>query len=90
MQFVEFAARMIDVLLASNNLVHRCRMANTYTSLHYHLLFSTKNRQRWIRPDIEARIWKYLGGIARDNKPQMVGLADSIHPTIMRRRSDRT
>ena len=23
-------------------------MANTYTSLHYHIVFSTKNRQRWL------------------------------------------
>ncbi len=38
-------------------------MANTFTSLHYHVVFSTKNRQPWIRPDIEHRIWEYLGGI---------------------------
>jgi REP element-mobilizing transposase RayT len=28
-------------------------MANTYTSLHYHILFSTKNRYPWIVSDIE-------------------------------------
>lgn len=43
-------------------------MANTSTSLHYHLVFSTKNRQPWISPDFEDRIWEYLGGIARANK----------------------
>ena len=42
-------------------------VANTYTSLHYHIIFSTKNRQPWIRQDIEERIWSYLGGIAREN-----------------------
>jgi hypothetical protein len=25
-------------------------MANTYTSLHYHIVFSTKNRERWLSP----------------------------------------
>ena len=43
-------------------------MANTYTSLHYHIVFSTKNRERWITPEVEQRIWAYLGGIAKENK----------------------
>lgn len=57
-------------------------MANTYTSLHYHLVFSTKNRERWITPDIEQRIWAYLGGIARENKMtplQIGGIEDHVH-----------
>ena len=44
-------------------------MANTYTSLHYHFAFSTKNRYPWISTDLEQRIWEYLGGIARENAP---------------------
>ena len=31
-------------------------MANTYTSLHYHIVFSTKNREPWIVRDIEECI----------------------------------
>ncbi len=42
-------------------------MANTYTSLHYHFIFSTKNREPWISPEVEQCIWEYLGGIARQN-----------------------
>jgi hypothetical protein len=42
-------------------------MANTFTLLHCHVIFSTKNRELWIRPDIESRVWSYLGGIAREN-----------------------
>ena len=42
-------------------------MANTYTSLHYHFVFSTKNRESWIGQSIEGRVWEYLGGIARHN-----------------------
>jgi putative transposase len=57
-------------------------MANTYTCLHYHVIFSTKHRERWITQDIEQRIWEYLGGIARQNdlKPLMIGaVEDHIH-----------
>jgi REP element-mobilizing transposase RayT len=51
-------------------------MANTYTSLHYHLIFSTKNRMRWIVPDSEQRVWEYLGGIARRHKLTALQVAD--------------
>ena len=57
-------------------------MANTYTSLHFHLVFSTKSRYRWISPEIEERIWAYLGGIAKENrmKPvQISGVEDHVH-----------
>jgi len=57
-------------------------MANTYTSLHYHIVFSTKNRTRWIMPEIEQRIWAYLGGIAKENKMkpiQIGGVEDHVH-----------
>ena len=57
-------------------------MANTYTSLHYHIVFSTKNRERWIKPDVEQRIWAYLGGIAKQNKMkplQIGGIEDHVH-----------
>ncbi len=42
-------------------------MANTYASLFTHVIFSTKNREVFIHRDIEARVWAYLGGIAREN-----------------------
>ena len=57
-------------------------MANTYTSLHYHIVFSTKTRERWITSDIEQRIWAYLGGIAKENKMtpiQIGGVEDHVH-----------
>jgi putative transposase len=57
-------------------------MANTYTSLHYHIVFGTKNRERWMAPDIEQRIWAYLGGIAKDNKMQPIqigGIEDHVY-----------
>jgi REP element-mobilizing transposase RayT len=57
-------------------------MANTYTSLYYHVVFSTKNRERWILPDIEERLWAYLGGIAKENKMTPIrigGVEDHVH-----------
>ena len=57
-------------------------MANTFTSLHYHVIFSTKNREPWIRPDIESRVWSYLGGIARENDMKAIligGIENHVH-----------
>lgn len=60
-------------------------MANTYTSLHFHIIFSTKNRERWIEPAIEQRIWEYLGGIARANDMKALkvgGVEDRVHLVV--------
>jgi REP element-mobilizing transposase RayT len=60
-------------------------MANTYTSLHFHIVFSTKNREPWITPDIEQRIWEYLGGIARQNDMKALkvgGIQDHVHVVL--------
>jgi REP element-mobilizing transposase RayT len=57
-------------------------MANTYTSLHYHIAFSTKNRELWIKPPFEQRLWAYLGGIAKTNRMQPLqigGIEDHVH-----------
>ena len=57
-------------------------MANTYTSLHYHFVVSTKGREPWIAPEIEQHVWSFLGGIARENKIhpiQIGGIDDHVH-----------
>jgi REP element-mobilizing transposase RayT len=61
-------------------------MANTYVSLYYHFVFSTKNRVPWINRNIEQRLWEYLGGIARKNKMkalQVGGYLDHAHALIL-------
>jgi REP element-mobilizing transposase RayT len=61
-------------------------MANTYTSIFYHFVFSTKNRQKWIGANIENRVWSYIGGIARKHKCtalQIGGIEDHIHALIL-------
>ena len=60
-------------------------MANTYTCLHYHVLFSTKNRERWLVPEIEQRVWRFIGGIARAHRMialQVGGVEDHIHALV--------
>lgn len=57
-------------------------MSHTYTSILVHYVFSTKNRRRVITPEIQERLWPFMGGIAWDNgmAPIMVGgTADHVH-----------
>lgn len=57
-------------------------MANTFSQIYLHFIFSTKNRQPFIDRDIEERVWAYIGGIARTHKftaKQVGGLDDHIH-----------
>lgn len=42
-------------------------MAHSYVSSLMHCVFSTKERQRLISPDLMQRLFPYLGGIARVN-----------------------
>jgi putative transposase len=43
-------------------------MAHSYVCCNMHCIFSTKNRRPHITPDFRARLWAYMGGIARENK----------------------
>lgn len=47
-----------------------------------HLVFSTKNRDPFIRPEDEPRLYSYLGGIARDCRSPAYtvgGTEDHVH-----------
>lgn len=43
-------------------------MANTYTALHVHFIWSTKDREPLIDAQVAPRLWAYIGGIAKQNK----------------------
>ena len=61
-------------------------MANTYSSLFYHFVFSTKNREPVISLEVENRVWAYIGGIARKHKLtalQVGGIEDHIHALVL-------
>ena len=60
-------------------------MPNSFTSLHYHLVFATRRRERFITEKIEARVWEFLGAIASQNhwRPHKIGgVEDHIHVAL--------
>jgi putative transposase len=60
-------------------------MADTYAALHYHIVFSTKHREPWISPNIEQRVWAYVGGIAQEygmTPLKIGGLEDHLHVVL--------
>jgi len=60
-------------------------MADSYSALYYHIVFSTKNREPWISPDIEQRVWSFVGGIADRNEMTPIkigGLDDHLHIVV--------
>jgi putative transposase len=66
-------------------------MANTFSCLNIHCVFSTKERVPVLVPDLRERLWPYMGGIAKQNGifPKCIGgVADHVHillalPTTM-------
>ena len=65
-------------------------MAGTYHSLLYHLVFSTKNRERLISTEIRPRLYEYIGGIIRAEKGVVYaigGMPDHVH-ILARYRAD--
>ena len=57
-------------------------MPSTHVSLHYHVIFSTKNRERNITLDWRSRLHAYMGGVARniDAVAETVGgVEDHVH-----------
>jgi len=57
-------------------------MPSTYLSLHYHLIFSTKERRQLVGASWRDRIHAYLGGTVRTlgGVPEAVGgTADHVH-----------
>lgn len=60
-------------------------MSSTHLSLHYHIVFSTKDRAPLIQPSWQGRLHAYLGGVARnvDGIAETVGgVSDHVHLLI--------
>jgi REP element-mobilizing transposase RayT len=58
------------------------KMAQTLTSLLIHIVFSTKNRQHLLYPEIEANLFAYRGGILNNHNSRMLtagGTTDHVH-----------
>lgn len=57
-------------------------MAHSFTSSLFHCVFSTKQRRKIITPELQERLWPYLGGIARENQMKAMavgGIEDHVH-----------
>jgi len=57
-------------------------MAQTLVSLLVHIIFSTKNRERIITPEVEPELFAYMGGILRNHESRLLdagGTADHVH-----------
>ena len=57
----------------------------SYTSLDYHVVFSTKGRRPHLTPNVIARLAPYLGGVIRELNGKMLGAngpADHVHLVV--------
>jgi len=57
-------------------------MANTYTQIHIHAIFSVQNRQSLISSDWRDDLYKYITGIVQNHNHKMLqinGMPDHIH-----------
>ncbi|MGQ0763339.1 MAG: IS200/IS605 family transposase [Acidobacteriota bacterium] len=60
-------------------------MAQTLVSLMVHLVFSTKNREPFITPEIEPELFAYMGGILKHHESRLLdagGTSDHVHLLI--------
>jgi putative transposase len=60
-------------------------MPSTHLSLHYHIVFGTKNHEPMIQAAWRGKLHAYLGGIIRtaDGNPESIGgVSDHVHLLI--------
>jgi putative transposase len=54
----------------------------SHVASYFHCVFSTKERQRIITPELRERLWPFIGGIARQNEMKALeigGVEDHVH-----------
>ena len=57
-------------------------MPHSYVSCLMHCVFSTRHRHKIIEPDLQQRLWPFIGGIARENNIKVLaigGTEDHVH-----------
>src|SRR5216683_1680235 len=60
-------------------------MSHSHVSTLMHCTFSTKERYPFLTPELELRLWLYLGGIARENRMKALaigGTSDHVHALL--------
>jgi len=58
---------------------------HSFTGCLIHSVWSTKDRESYLNHDLRARLWPYLGGIAKQNKMKTLaigGASDHVHILI--------
>src|SRR5439155_5711391 len=61
------------------------RMSSTHLSLHYHIVFGTKNHEPLLQPSWRGKLHAYLGGIIRTANgiaESVGGVSDHVHLLI--------
>lgn len=67
-------------------------MPGTYSQVLLHVVFSTKQRAAFIKPELQQRLYEYIGGIVRAEKGTLYaigGVPDHVH-LLVRWRTDGT
>jgi REP element-mobilizing transposase RayT len=57
-------------------------MPQSFTCLHFHFIFSTKNRVPCLTPDFQLRLFEYIGGVLRAHQGRLLaagGMPDHVH-----------
>lgn len=60
-------------------------MTHSYRLHYFHLIWSTKQRQIYITPDVQPRLYSYLGAITRNHMGKLLeigGMSDHVHLLI--------
>ena len=60
-------------------------MPQSFTCLHFHMIFSTKHHQALITDDLRSRLYEYIGGILRERASKLLAagdVSDHIHLLI--------
>ena len=65
-------------------------MAGTYSQVLLHVVFATKQRTCFVTPDVQQRLYDYIGGIVRAEQGTLYaigGMPDHVH-ILLRWRTD--
>ena len=57
-------------------------MAHTFTTVRLHVVFSTEGRKRLLPPELQPRVWDYIGGIGRNHRlpiHEVGGTSNHVH-----------
>ena len=57
-------------------------MTNSYRVHFFHLVWSTKNRKKYLQPKIQETLYPYMGGIIRKSEGSLIeigGMPDHVH-----------